>query len=214
MGRNLLILMVAMAFSLRLSGQSSREIIDKYMEVITSYECLSASYNFSIVGKDGNIKFAIDGEFVTQGDKFIVKNDFTDIYCNGEYKAIYDKSVQEVVLIGHNKDNTNISENPFAILMNSPYAYTFGEKAESQVFSSQECWKVTLIPKSSSADHVSVDIVVSKSDYSVKSIAYVSKSGDKFCALVKCISECGKKAPSFFELDIDSLPDLEVNDLR
>ncbi len=214
MRRVLHILMFAACFPFSLSGQSAREIMERYMGVITSYECLSASYNFSIVGKEGNVKFAIDGEFFTQGDKFIVKTYISDIYCNGEYKAIYDKSVQEVVLIGHNKYDTNISENPFAVLKRGTSAYTFGEMAESVVFGSQDCWKMTLMPKSGSADHTSVDIIVSKSDYSVKSIAYASKSGDIYSAVVKSVSESGKKDPSFFELDIDNMPDVEVNDLR
>lgn len=212
--KKLFIILSVLALSITVYGQSAKDIIDKYSEIISSYECLYATYNFSISGKEGNTKFAIDGEFYTQDDKFLVKTYFSDIYCNGEYKAIHDKSVQEVAIIGHNRYDANISDNPFAVLKNGPFAYTFGDEAESLMFGDQECWRVTLIPKSENADHTSVAITVSKSDYSVKNIEYQAKSGDKYIALVKSISEAGGKEPAFFEFDSKGMPDVVVNDLR
>lgn len=212
--KRLFIIFSLLAISIATFGQSAQEIIAKYSEIISSYECLYATYNFSISGKEGNTKFAIDGEFYTQDDKFLVKTYFSDIYCNGTYKAIHDKSVQEVAIIGHNRYEANISDNPFAVLKNGPFAYTFGECAESVTFGGEECWRVTLIPKSETADHISVAITVSKSDYSVKNIEYEAKSGDKYVALVKSISEAGGKEPSFFEFDVKGMPDVVVNDLR
>ena len=195
-------------------GENTKDVIDRYTEKIVSYECLYATYNFAILDKNGGTKFAIDGEFFSQGDMFLVKTYFSDIYCNGEYKALYDKSVSEVAVVGHNKYDANISDNPFAVLKNGPYAYTYDDVAEVTDEGGIPCYKVVLRPKSESADHTSVYVVVSQADYSVKSICYISRSGDMFKADIKSISEAGRKEPSFFEFDAAKFPDVVVNDLR
>lgn len=200
--------------SLNVFGQSAQDIVSGYTGVITSFDCLYATYNFSIVGQEGNTKFAINGEFYNQGDRFLVKTYFSDIYCNGEYKAVHDKSVQEISFMDHNKGDMNMIENPFAVLKGGVETYTLEETVKSAVYDGKECWVVTMVPENDSADHLSVSIAVAKGDFSVKNISYRSKSGDTYNVLVYTTSECGMKNGAFFEPDLDSMPDVEVNDLR
>jgi hypothetical protein len=206
---------LALALStLDLFGQSVQDIVSSYTRVITSFDCLYATYNFSIVGQEGNTKFAINGEFYNQGDRFLVKTYFSDIYCNGEYKAVHDKSVQEISFMDHNKGDMNMIENPFAVLKSGGEKYNLQESLKSAVYDGKDCWEVILLPMDDRADHTSVSIAVAKDDFSIKNISYRSKSGDTYNVLVYTTSECGMKNGTFFEPDLDSMPDVEVNDLR
>lgn len=212
--RRVFSILILVISSLSLFGQSAQEIVAGYTGAISSFDCLYATYNFSIVGQDGNTRFAINGEFYNQGDKFLVKTYFSDIYCNGEYKAVHDKSVQEISLLEHYKENVSMIENPFAVLKSGMEMYTLEESVKSVTYDAAECWEVTLVPVSDKADHTSVSVAVVKSDFSVKNISYMSRTGDTYNALVYTISESGRKRASFFEPDLDSMPDVGVNDLR
>ena len=197
-----------------LCGQNTQEIVSSFTQKLSTYECLYATYTFSISDGNGGIKYSVDGEFFSQGDSFPVSTDASDIYCDGISKCIYDKFNEEVIIIGHDTSDGNMSENPLIVLSNASSAYNYSKKPQLIDFQGEKCYNITLAPKSEKADHVAVDILITQGDYSVKGICYTSRNGELYRAVIKSISGLDRKPDSFFTLDVDSMEDVLVTDLR
>lgn len=195
-------------------GQSTREIVTSFTQKLSEYKCLHATYTFAILDENGGSKYSVDGEFFSQGDLFLVKTDMSDIYCDGMSKSIYDKTNEEVIIIGHDKNDGNMSENPLVVLSNASSAYDLSKKPQIIEVGGERCYHITLIPKSEKADHVAVDILVAADDYTVRGICYTSKGGELYRAHIKSISGLDTKPDSFFTIDLDALGDIFVTDLR
>lgn len=197
-----------------LCGQNTQEIVTSFTQELSTYECLYAKYTFSISDGNGGVKYSVDGEFFSQGDSFLVSTDASDIYCDGISKSIYDKFNEEVIIIGHDTSDGNMSENPLIVLSNASSAYNYSKKPKLIDFQGEKCYNITLTPKSEKADHTAVDILITQGDYSVKGICYTSRNGELYRAVIKSISGLDRKPDSFFILDIDSMEDVLVTDLR
>ena len=213
MSKIVLIVLVVLS-AVRGWAQSTGSVIDGLSSRIISYGTVYATYNFSVSDSKGETKFSVDGEFYSQGDMFLIKTYYSDIYCDGESKYIHNKTGDELILLGHDKGQTSISENPFSVLTGAAHKYKYPSQPHTCTVDGVKCHKVTLTPVSERADHVSVDIVVTQSDYTVKSISYFSKGGDVYRADVRSISGTSVKDKSFFQFDYEKFPDVMVNDLR
>lgn len=196
-----------------LYGEGGEDVVKNYTKVISNYSSIYATYHFSIVNKDGGVSFSTPGEFYFQDGMFLLKMELSDIYCNGEYKAIYDKTIDEVLLIGHDAENCNMGENPFIVLTSGLSKYSVGGICRVEV-KGRKCYKVTLIPHQKNLDHTSVDVEVDSDTYQLVSLTYSAKNGEKYVVDVKSICEGGAREPQFFAIDLDGLPEVEVNDLR
>ena len=214
--RLLLLLIALLFFNQRGNSQSGEDVVKKYSEHFLSYNSIYAKYKFSIIDKNGVEKFSTPGDFYYQWGKFVINTELSDIYCDGESKIIHDKSVDEIIILGHKEDDNNMSENPFVVLTSSLSAYTVEgiDKVNLPNAFNEECYQITLHPKTE-LDHKSVAMVVGASDYSIKSIVYNSKNGGEYKVDISTILEVETKEDAFFTLDIENLPlSTEVNDLR
>lgn len=210
-----LVILIALFFMAPLAyGQATKDVISAYSAKLSSLTSLYATYTFRIVDEKGDVNFSTDGEFYSQGDMFLVKTAYSDIYCDGESKHIYDKGSEEVVIIGHNRSDTNMSENPFAVLKSGETKYSYPPAPKEGHLNGKDCYLVTLTPLDTKSDHTSVEIVVAKSDYSIVRIRYRTAKGETYQADVKSISEGGERDKSFFMIDLDSMEGVYVTDLR
>lgn len=210
-------LLVIVAFLLTIpsiSAQSSSEVMERLSSGLASMESVSARYSFRMEESSGKVVFSTDGEFYSKGDRFLVRNGYSDIYCDGRSKYIYDKGADEVIIIGHNPKDSNMSENPFIVLKTAATEYRYPSRPNVTRVSGDDCFLITLTPKNDRADHVSVELAIRKSDYCVRMITYRTRKGEIYRAEIESIADGGPVESSFFELDIDSLPDVFVSDLR
>ena len=205
---------LAIVFSAPLCGQTTQFVIEQYTGQISQFESLYATYSFEARGGDGALQFSTEGEFFSEGDKFLVRTSYSDIYCDGESKYIYDKGSDEIVVVGHNVNDVNMSENPFSVLRNGVSAYEYTSRPKVVMEEGEECYLVTLVPKAKQADHSSVNIVVAKKGYALRCISYKSRKGDTYTARIRSVVESGTKGDSFYRPDYDALGDVYVNDLR
>lgn len=212
--KRLYYIFLAILISAPLLGQSTQYVIEQYTGKISGFESLYATYSFEVRGGDGTLQFSTDGEFFSEGDNFLVRTGYSDIYCDGESKYIYDKGSDEVIVVGHNTNDVNMSENPFSILRRGVAPYEYPARPKVVMYEGQECYLVNLVPKAKQADHTSVDVIVTKSGFELRSISYKSRKGDTYTAKIRSVTECSPKGASFYRPDYDALGDVYVNDLR
>lgn len=185
-------------------AQSGVDPISKMEERLRSYDAIETAYRFIVTNKEGKVVVDEPGTFYQEGECFLVKSFSLDIYCDGKSKMIYNHMFDEITIIGHDPRNGNMSENPFVVLTDTKANYTY-------VFEND---KVVLTPKNGSADHTSVEIVLSPNDFSIKSITYFAPSGS-YRAEVQSLRGVDKKGGEFYTINLDEVSDdVVINDLR
>lgn len=212
--RHLTTFILTILLSSSILGQSTQDVIAKYSEKLSTFDSIHAVYTFKIFGAEGALKFSTDGEFFSQGEKFLVKTEYSDIYCDGESKYVYDKNGDEMVIMGHDPHDSNMSENPFGVLMSGYSDYTAPKKIKIVSCGGRECYLINLTPVSKKMDHTSVDVIVTITDYIVKRISYKSQKGETYQVDVHSISEGGVVGTTLFKPDLDSMDGVYVTDLR
>lgn len=191
-------------------GQNSKEILSKSSEVISAMECVETSFTFSAYKATGELVGENEGLFVSQGDSFLVLTAMLEVYCDGKNKWIYDKESREITIINHDPNLSDITENPFSVFKNADVIYDYVGKPKRD----GENWLIQMKPKDKKINYSIVELTVKVSDSTPVSIKYTTKSGDVYYAAIKDFKAAECKADSFFIIDLNSLEDVIVTDLR
>lgn len=147
------------------------------------------SFNFSAADAAGSLQYSGNGTIVTFGENYRMETDELLVVSNGEVKGIYQKGVDEMVLLpvapvsGAAAPGADIMDNPFALLRNPRGMYdisTIGMDAEG-------------IPKQ---------------------IVMKAKTGAVYTISIQKYSKLAASDPSLFTLNPDDYPSAVVTDLR
>lgn len=162
------------------------------------------SFNFSAADAAGSLQYSGNGTIVTFGENYRMETDELLVVSNGEVKGIYQKGVDEMVLLpvapasgaaapgasapgvsspGVSSPGADIMDNPFALLRNPRGMYdisTIGMDAEG-------------IPKQ---------------------IVMKAKTGAVYTISIQKYSKLAASDPSLFTLNPDDYPSAVVTDLR
>ncbi len=147
------------------------------------------SFNFSAVDAAGNSQYEGSGTVVTLGDNYRMETDEMLVVSNGAVKGIYQKGVDEIVLLpvapssGVPSSGADVMDNPFALLRNPGGMYdisTMGMNAEG----------------------IPMQIVMK------------AKTGAVYTISIQKYSKLTAPDPSLFTLNPDDYPSAVVTDLR
>lgn len=210
--KHTIILALAIIFNIiSLSAQDSKEIISEVSAKMNSFECVELTFSFTALDDKGAVMGEQSGIFIVQGDKFVVLAPQISVYCDGESKWIYDKDNAEVTIIKNDPTKSDITENPFNIFKSAEDVYNFPSKPSEE---ENGCRTIFMVPKDKKINYSSVEFKVNMSDYTPVSLKYISKSGETYFAQIDSLRKIEPKDDKFFIIDIDSLWDVIVTDLR
>lgn len=154
------------------------------------------SFNFSAVDAAGNSQYEGSGSVITLGENYRMETDEILVVSNGSVKGIYQKGIDEIVLLpvasssgadaaspGAPASGADIMDNPFTLLRNPGGMYdisTMGMDAEG----------------------IPMQIVMK------------SKTGAIYTISIQKYSKLPAPDPSLFTLNPDDYPSAVVTDLR
>jgi len=154
------------------------------------------SFNFSAVDAAGNSQYEGSGSVITLGENYRMETDEILVVSNGSVKGIYQKGIDEIVLLpvapssgadaaspGAPAPGADIMDNPFALLRNPGGMYdisTMGMDAEG----------------------IPMQIVMK------------AKTGAVYTISIQKYSKLPAPDPSLFTLNPDDYPSAVVTDLR
>ena len=149
------------------------------------------SFNFSAVDAAGNSQYEGSGSVITLGENYRMETDEILVVSNGSIKGIYQKGIDEIVLLPVAPSSgadaaapgADIMDNPFALLRNPGGMYdiyTMGMDAEG----------------------IPMQIVMK------------SKTGAVYTISIQKYSKLPAPDPSLFTLNPDDYPSAVVTDLR
>ena len=149
------------------------------------------SFNFSAVDAAGNSQYEGSGTVTTLGENYRMETDEMLVVSNGSVKGIYQKGIDEIVLLpvapasaaGTAAPGADIMDNPFALLRNPGGMYdisTMGMDAEG----------------------IPMQIVMK------------AKTGAVYTISIQKYSKLPAPDPSLFTLNPDDYPSAVVTDLR
>lgn len=154
------------------------------------------SFNFSAVDAAGNSQYEGSGSVITLGENYRMETDEILVVSNGSVKGIYQKGIDEIVLLpvspasgtgaavsGAPAPGADIMDNPFALLRNPGGMYdisTMGMDAEG----------------------IPMHIVMK------------AKTGAVYTISIQKYSKLPAPDPSLFTLNPDDYPSAVVTDLR
>lgn len=149
------------------------------------------SFNFSAVDAAGNSQYEGSGTVTTLGENYRMETDEMLVVSNGSVKGIYQKGIDEIVLLpvapasaaGTAAPGADIMDNPFALLRNPGGMYdisTMGMDAEG----------------------IPMQIVMK------------AKTGAVYTISIQKYSKLPAPDPSLFTLNPDDYPSAIVTDLR
>lgn len=191
-------------------GQNSKDIISKTSEVVSSMGCVEVSFDFSAIKSTREVIGEQQGTFISQGESFVVLTDALEVYCDGKSKWIYDRNSQEITIINHDPNLSDMTENPFSVFKHADAIYDYVGKAKKV----GENWVVDMKPKDSKINYSLVELTVKAADYIPVSIKYTSTTGDTYEAVVKSLQTVSPKDDSFFTIDYKTHDYVIVTDLR
>lgn len=142
------------------------------------------SFNFSAVDAAGNSQYEGSGSVVTLGENYRMETDEMLVVSNGTVKGIYQKGIDEIVLLPvAPASGEDVMDNPFALLRNPGGMYdisTMGMDAEG----------------------IPMQIVLK------------AKTGAVYTISIQKYSKLPAPDPSLFFLNPDDYPSAIVTDLR
>ena len=149
------------------------------------------SFNFSAVDAAGNSQYEGSGSVITLGENYRMETDEILVVSNGSVKGIYQKGIDEIVLLPVAPSSgadaavsgADIMDNPFALLRNPGRMYdisTMGMDAEG----------------------IPMQIVMK------------AKTGAVYTISIQKYSKLPAPDPSLFTLNPDDYPSAVVTDLR
>ena len=142
------------------------------------------SFSFNAVDASGNAVYDGDGTVVTAGNSYRMETDDALIVSDGTVKGIYQKAIDEIVLMAVAPDGVgDIMDNPFALLLNPGDNYTVSASA---------------------ADSRGIP----------RKIVLKAKNGAVYTITVKECSALPVPDPKLFSLNLDDYPNAVVTDLR
>jgi len=82
------------------------------------------SFQFTAADSDGAVQYSQGGTVICAGENYRMETDDALIVSDGKVKGIYQKGIDEIVLMAASKTSGDIMDNPFAVLQNPGDAYT------------------------------------------------------------------------------------------
>ena len=81
------------------------------------------SFNFKAADVQGNVVYDGEGTIVTVGKNYRMETEDILVVSDGSVKGVYQKKIDEIVLMPVGEDNGEIMDNPFAVLQNPGTSY-------------------------------------------------------------------------------------------
>ncbi len=189
---------------------SAVETLEMMKDGLSAMQAAKFSFTFTAQNSKKERLADLGGEFIGQGQMFVLSTDVSRVYCDGQSKWILDIPNDEMTIFPHDASSTDIAENPFAVLLNADLA-TYNIRLQAKASHT-----VILTPKDKDATYTQVTITLNSGTYLPSALEYKTVNGDTYAVTIHSTESIPASDPSFFTPPSDLLadPDIYITDMR
>ncbi|GEM_PF-737831 len=167
----------------------------------------------------------LEATIQSQQDAFRLINNHYSIYCDGTTKWFYNIDNNDITIMNHDPEQSDLTENPTAFLHTISQNYTFEKEAKTVSITSndvstpkelagKQMWVIELKPNNDRLAYKSIVLGIDKVDLVPVMMQYFSKDGSSHTAYIRNFSERSAWSPDYFVFPKDKLQGNYVTDLR
>ncbi|MDR3366410.1 MAG: outer membrane lipoprotein carrier protein LolA, partial [Prevotellaceae bacterium] len=136
------------------------------------------------------------------------------IYCNGQLRWTYLKSVNEVTINTPNMLEDGVFSNPSMLFSFDPKDYRYKQRSDRASAAGKVAVEIDLFPKDKNADYTAINLQLDKATFLPVNIIYYGKNGGSVAVKIHKIDVAVKPTPADFTFDAKKHPNVEVVDMR
>ncbi len=185
-------------------------LLEKMKAELAAMEAAKFTFSFTALNTGNQSLAELDGEFIAQGQMFLLSTDVSTVYCDGQTKWILDIANNEMMIFPHDASSSDIAENPFAVLINADLK-EYNVKPQIKKGST-----IILTPKANNASYTQVAITLNLDNYLPSAMEYITINGDTYSVVIHSTTAVSPSDLSFFtpSQELLSDPDMIIVDMR
>lgn len=213
--KNFLFLAFALLLNSSVFAQSSdkaKVILNKVSANLKTMKAMKASFEITIKSKDGKVTDTRKGSVYMKGDKYLVKINGQEIYCDNETVWTYIKESNEVQISEFEDGDDNFSPSKlFTNFYEKAYAYKYlGFKK----YTKASYYFVGLVPLKKSVQYEKIVLKINKASNLIVGGSVYDKNGNIYKYRIFNYSKNPSLSDNLFVFNKTKHPNVEVVDLR
>lgn len=197
-----------------MASVTATEALLRMQGALSSIGPAEITFYFKAYGSPQDDQASLSGTYFVQGDCFRLETSEVKVYCDATAKWIEDIYAGEMVVMPHDPASTDITEDPFGVLLRlEPDSYSIKYGKSSGPVDGGGLYLV-LKPLDKEAGYSSIELYLSREDYMPYRIIYYNRNGNVYQADITGIRPAGTLDPGMFAPADSLLETLYVTDLR
>lgn len=202
-----LLFVLSLGLSVAQHDAKAKEMLDKLSVKTKAYKTVEVSFSFRVLNKDQGIDQTSEGTLKMKGDKYYLKLDEKEIFCDATKVYTYDKNLNEcqVISVSELDADAVTPKNMFTI-----YEAGFKSKVKSE---KNNIMTIDLYPlKPKEKDYTMVRIDVDKSKVQVLNATVLGKNGSTYYYTIKSLTPDKTYDDAIFNFDKTKYPKVKIID--
>jgi outer membrane lipoprotein carrier protein len=188
----------------------AKEVLDKSSAAYKQNTAIYSKFTQSIEIPGGK-KNNKNGEIYIKGNKYKIKFNDQEIYCNEKAVWTYLKDVNEVQINDYESDPSDMTPNNMFNIYQKDFNYI---KINDENVLEKACSVVDLSPKDKSRSYFKVRLWINKQTNLLSRIKIFDKNGYRYTYTINTININSKIEDSEFNFDKTKYPGVHIEDLR
>jgi outer membrane lipoprotein-sorting protein len=199
------------------TGQKNkaREILDEVSKRTQACSSISATFTYSMMNEEENVRESYSGSILLKGDKYLVTISDIPVRMVSDGTTIwsYMEDVNEVT-VSRVEDQTSELTDPAKVfrIYEEGFAYEF--KGEKQTSDGKTLYRIDLIPETEAYDFSRISIAIDQATMLIASATMTDEMGTQYTIATKKVELNKPVEDSVFTFDVSEYEDIEIIDFR
>lgn len=194
------------------SDPKARAILDEATEKFKSYSSVKANFTLKITSVDNKTLGTQEGTVWIKDNKYKVKFNGQEIYCNGHTLWTYKKDINEVQVSDYQPSPGMIT--PSTLFTNFYDKNFLYRVSGSSTLNGQPAYVIEMTPLDKSKPYFKVIALISKQSKNLLSLEVFEKGGTRYTYIIDDLNTNASLDESDFVFNKNEHPGVEVVDLR
>lgn len=205
-------LFILITFTIGLSAQNAREILDKASETYNKAGAVTASFTLDSKDTKAQSMHSYDGKAFMKGNKFRIEIPDAITWFDGTTQWVYIKDTEEVNI--SNPTGEELQAISPSVLFNIyKKGFNLSYKGEKRI-NGKSLYEVELIPQKKGGDFTKIAVLIDKANNIFSKITVTDKAGIENILTIKSYQAGSNLTDNVFQFNKKDFPRAEVVDLR
>lgn len=185
------------------------DVMERVRANLEKENLIVIEFDFTAYNAQGAMTFEQQGVFEAQQDMFRMKTPSVEVWCDTNYKWIFNKADNEIVIFKYSPSTLDITENPLFIFKEYDKDFTCSAGIELN----NNRYNITLKPKDTRSPYESIELVIDKKNYRPESIVCIRRDKGVYNIVISTMNYSPKEEIERFTFDPTLYPDAFVTEM-